>query len=81
MGIAALALVVVVSGFALSRGYLMRFVVNGADISRDEYYRRAYASLEDQTSMYCTSGATLGFVYLWEVQCFSTPDELDNFMS
>jgi hypothetical protein len=76
-----LTLLVVGSGFALSRGYLMRFVLNEQTISRDAFYRNAYAPSAKQTTTYCTSGAALGFVYLWEVQCFSTPDALDDFMT
>lgn len=81
LGIAVLALVIVASGFAVSRGYLMRFVVDGTDISREAYYHNAYARVQDQPPLYCTSGASLGLVYVWEVQCFSTSDALDNFMS
>lgn len=79
--VAAFVLIVGVTGFALSRGYLMRFVVNDSDITRDEYYRNAYDTSPERMPMYCTSGATLGFVYLWEVRCYSTHEALDAYMS
>lgn len=79
--VAALALVVVAAGFAVSRGYLMRFVVDDQTISREAYLDNAYDTSDNHIPMYCTSGAAVGFVYLWEVRCYTTAAALDAYMS
>lgn len=78
--VAALVLVVVAAGFAVSRGYLMYFVLDDTTISRDWYFNNAYDTSANHVTMYCTSGATVGFVYLWEVRCYSTHEALDAYM-
>ena len=82
LGIVA-ALVLVVGGavFALNRGYLMRFVLDDATISRDWFFDNAYDTSMNHVPMYCTSGASVGFVYLWEVRCYTTSAALDAYMS
>ena len=82
--VAALVLVVGVSGFAMTRGYLMRFYVNDAEISRDAYYQMAYDSLDNPTntpSLGCTSEWTVGFVYFYEIHCFDSPEALNAYMA
>ncbi|MFN8448168.1 MAG: hypothetical protein U0521_06170 [Anaerolineae bacterium] len=79
--VAALALVMVAAGFAVSRGYLMRFTLDDAPISRDWFFDNAYDTSDNQTPMYCTSGAAVGFIYLWEVRCYTTSAALDAYMS
>lgn len=81
---AVLALVVGVMGISMSNGYLMRFVVDGVEISRDAYYQRAYESLEnpdDAVSLGCTSEWTVGFVYFYEIHCFESDEALRAYMA
>ena len=66
--VAALVLVVGVSGFALTRGYLMRFIVNDTEISRDAYYQMAYDPAAPSRT--CTAEWTVGWIYFYEIHCF-----------
>ena len=78
---AALVLLLVVSGFAISRGYLMHFLIDDQPISRDDFYRNAYAPADQQIPMHCVQGDwTVGWVYLYEVHCFSTDAAADAYM-
>lgn len=78
--VVTMVLVIGVCGFALTRGYLMRFVVDDMTISREAYLDNAYAPADEQIPMYCTSGATVGIVYLWEVRCYTTSAALSAYM-
>ncbi|MCC6804385.1 MAG: hypothetical protein IT319_15995 [Anaerolineae bacterium] len=79
--VAALALVVVAAGFALTRGYLIHFVLDDTTISREAYFDNAYDTSDSHIPMHCTSGATVGIVYLWEVRCYTTAAALDAYMN
>ncbi|MEP7293667.1 MAG: hypothetical protein ABI835_17905 [Chloroflexota bacterium] len=79
--VGALVLVVVVSGFALSRGYLIRFNVNDQPISRDAFYANAFAAPESQIPMHCAQvHPALGLLYVYEVNCFATQDAVSTYM-
>lgn len=80
--VAALALVLIVGGFAFSRGYLMHFVVEGQTLSRDEFYALADASLTNpDIHINCAQGEwTPGWLYIYEVHCFDTHEEVVEFM-
>ena len=78
---AALVLIIVVSGFAISRGYLMHFLIDNQTISRDDFYRNAYAPADQQIPMHCVQGDwSVGWLYLYEVHCFSTDAAADAYM-
>ena len=78
---AMLVLIAVVAGFALSRGYLIHFLSDEQTISRDEYYRNAYAPADQQMPMYCAQGEpALGWFYVYESHCFSTEAAVDAYM-
>jgi len=75
---AALVLIVVVGGFAFSRGYFMRFVVEGKDISRDQFL----ADAETGMSRYCAQGEwAVGWFYIYETHCFNTEAEVETYMN
>lgn len=78
--VGALALIMVISGFALTRGYLMRFVVNDEQISRDAYFEMVERINQTNGSMYCAPEWRLGLVYFYEVQCFDTMEALNEYM-
>lgn len=75
---AALILIFVVGGFAFSRGYFMRFVVEGVDVSRDQFLEDA----ETGMSRYCAQGEwAIGWFYIYETHCFNTQGEVNSYMS
>lgn len=79
--IVSLALIVTVvgTGFAFSRGYLMRFFYEGIELSRDQYLALADESLESGVDVYCGVPAmTLAKGY--RVHCFDTQQEVTVFM-
>lgn len=81
-GVAALALIVV-AGFAFSRGYFMHFVVEGQSYSRDEFLALAdKAARNPEIRVACAQGSpALGWLYVYEVQCFDTEEEVIRFMN
>ncbi|MBI1258464.1 MAG: hypothetical protein GC204_13435 [Chloroflexi bacterium] len=81
MVITALVLVVVIGGFAMSRGYLMHFLIDNQTISRDDFYRNAFAPADQQIPMHCVQGDwTPGWLYIYEVHCFSTDAAAADYM-
>lgn len=81
-GVAALALVVVI-GFAFSRGYFMHYVVEGQSYSRDEFLALVdEATRNPDIRISCAQGApALGWLYVYEVHCFDTEEEVLRFMN
>ncbi len=81
IGIAAvLVVIVLLSGFALSRGYLMHFLVNEQTISRNEFYQLAETAGQTQVNLSCTSAWKVGWLYLYETHCFDTETALEAYM-
>jgi hypothetical protein len=86
--VGALALIVVVGGFAMSRGYLMRFNMNETQISREAFYRAAYdlrnfgaySVINPERAMHCTSEWALGWSTVYEIHCFDTPEAVNGYM-
>lgn len=80
--VGALALIMVISGFALTRGYLMRFNVNGERISRETFYEYANdAMASTQYTLGCAQGEpAFGWLYIYEINCFDTREALDAYM-
>ncbi len=79
---AALVLVVVVSGFAMSRGYLMHFLLDDQTISRDQFYQ-LYEEAKQGKPIHvgCAQGDwTLGWLYLYESHCFTDDAALNAYM-
>lgn len=77
--VAALVLVVGACGFALTRGYLMRFVVNDTEISRDVYYQMAYDPAAPSRT--CTADWTVGWIYFYEIHCFDSEAALSAYIA
>ena len=74
---AALVLILVIGGFAFSRGYFMRFVVEGVEVSRDQFLQDA----ETGMSRYCAQGEwAVGWFYIYETHCFNTQAEVETYM-
>lgn len=71
----ALVLVVGIAGFAFSRGYFMRFIVGGVELSRDEYFALAEAASNIETSAYCVQGE-FSFSEGYVIRCFDPEGEL-----
>jgi hypothetical protein len=82
LGIAAFALMIGMSGFAFSRGYFMRFVVEGQALSRDQFYDLANRAAQDPSiRVACAQGEwAVGWLYVYEVHCFDTQDEVIAYM-
>ena len=79
--VATLILIVGAAGFALTRGYLIHFLIDDQTISRDAFYQNAFAPADEQIPTYCAQGDwTLGWLYVYEVHCFSTQAAVDTYM-
>ena len=78
----ALLLIVVISGFAMSRGYLMHFLIDDQTISRDQFFQLAdEAAAGKSIHVGCAQGDwTLGWLYIYENHCFTSDDALDIYM-
>ena len=78
---AGLLLIIVVTGFAWSRDYLIHFLYDEQTISRDDFLRNAYAPADQQMYMACAQGDwALGWLYLYEVHCFRSEPEMRAYM-
>ncbi|HVU13973.1 MAG TPA: hypothetical protein VHD90_21995 [Phototrophicaceae bacterium] len=78
---AALVLMVVIGGFALSRGYLIHFTLDDQTISRDQFYTLYEAAEQGQPiNVYCFPNGSLGWLYVYEDRCFSTESAADAYM-
>lgn len=74
-----LVLVLLIGGFAISRGYLTRHVFNGKDISRDEYFQLVEPVRDTDKMLGCVPNMVLGLV-VYEVQCFDTEAAVDAYL-
>lgn len=81
--VGVLALIMVISGFALTRGYLIRFNVNGERISRETFYAYADdAMASEQFTLGCAQGEpAFGLLYVYEVNCFDTQAAVEAYMA
>jgi hypothetical protein len=81
--VGVLALVMVISGFALTRGYLMRFNVNGERISRERFYAYADDALNsEEFKLGCGQGEpAFGWLYVYEINCFDTQAGVESYMA
>ena len=81
MAVFSVGVIVGVTGFAFSRGYMMRFIVNDVELSRDEYVALAYrAEADENVSIYCAQGEfSLSEGYV--IYCFDTQEEVTAFMA
>ncbi|CAG1770383.1 hypothetical protein BAC2_01002 [uncultured bacterium] len=75
VAVLALVLVVGVMGFAFTRGYFMRFIVGGIELSRDEYFALAEAASGIQTAAYCVQGE-FSFSEGYVIRCFDPDGDL-----
>ena len=74
--------ILVVGGFALSRGYLMHFLLDDQTISRDQFYQ-LYEEAEQGKPIHigCAQGDwTLGWLYVYESHCFTDDAALNAYM-
>jgi hypothetical protein len=74
----SLGVIIGVTGFAFQRGYMMRFIVDGVELSRDEFFALAY-STSDEVSLHCVQpefSLSEGIV----AHCFDTQEEVTAFM-
>lgn len=80
--VAALVLVAGVAGFAFTRGFFMHFVLDDQTISRDAFWSLADQAMDGgDIHLGCAQGDwTLGFVYVYEIHCFTDDDALDAYM-
>lgn len=78
--VGVLALLVVVGGFAFTRGYFMHFVVRGETISREAFFELADDVAANGNTIHCTSEWTVGWLYLYETHCFDTDAEVIAYM-
>lgn len=81
--VGALALIMAISGFALTRGYLIRFNLNGEQISRETFYAYANDAMNaKQFTLGCAQGEpAVGWLYIYEVNCFDTQAGVDAYMA
>jgi hypothetical protein len=75
----ALVLVVGVTGFAFSRGYFMRFIVDGVELSRDQFLALAESAADNQTVAYC-AGGEFSFSEGYVIRCFDTHEEVNAYL-
>ena len=73
----ALVIIVVGTGFAFSRGYLMRFIINGVEISRDEFFAMAEASYWETGITCFHNGLSLSEGYV--ISCVDISEAAANF--
>jgi hypothetical protein len=76
LAVFSLGVIVGVTGFAFQRGYLMRFIVNDVELSRDEYFARAYAGNASGHCVQPEFSLSEGYV----AHCFDTQEEVTAFM-
>ena len=78
-----LAVILAISGIALMRGYLIRFNLNGERISREAFYEYSNeAKTATQFTLGCAQGdVALGWLYIFEVNCFATQAGVDAYMA
>jgi hypothetical protein len=80
LGIAlVLVLVVGVTGFAFSRGYLNRYIVDGVELSRDQFLALAETASNIETAAYCVQGE-FSFSEGYVIRCFDPEGELTALM-
>ncbi len=76
-----LVLIVVIGGFALSRGYLIHFLLDDKTISRDQFYTLYEEAEQGQpVNVYCFPNGTLGWLYVYEDRCFSSEAAANTYM-
>ena len=77
-----LVLVVGVSGFALSRGYLIHYLIDDQTISRDEFYHLVDEAEQGQpVHLACAQGElALGWLYVYESHCFTSETAMQSYM-
>ena len=75
-----LVLIVLIGGFAFSRGYFVRYVFNGEDLSRDQYFQMVETVRRTDTMMGCAPQWSLEAVYIYEIQCFDTEEAVMSYM-
>ena len=73
-------LLIVLGGFAISRGYFMHFFYEGAELSRDEYLALVDEAAAGRVYVHCAQAEfTLSSGYV--SNCFDTAAEVMAFMA
>ncbi|MEO8393251.1 MAG: hypothetical protein ABI700_09685 [Chloroflexota bacterium] len=77
-----LALILVIGCFAMSRGYLIHFLLDDQTISHDQFYHLYDEAVAGKPiHMGCAQGDwTLGWFYVYESHCFTSDDALNIYM-